>query len=140
MVAPLVSRHSSAGDDVEVTREKLLGGENDRPRDRGEDDRCEVGDDVLERPPRCSSTRDSPWTGFTRADGIASLIIAAIMLRAAYGLLKDSGQVLLEIAPEEMDGGLPAGCEIDGDAGERDAPAEGKAILIGGETRRRIPL
>lgn len=42
-------------------------------------------------------------TGFTRADGIASLIIAAIMLRAAYGLLRDSGRVLLEAAPEGMD-------------------------------------
>ncbi len=41
-------------------------------------------------------------TGFTRADGIASLIIAAIMLRAAYGLLRDSGRVLLEAAPEGM--------------------------------------
>ena len=41
-------------------------------------------------------------TGYTRADGIASLIIAAIMLRAAYGLLKDSGRVLLEIAPEGL--------------------------------------
>jgi cobalt-zinc-cadmium efflux system protein len=41
-------------------------------------------------------------TGFTRADGIASLVIAAIMLRAAAGLLKDSGRVLLEIAPEGM--------------------------------------
>ncbi len=30
-------------------------------------------------------------TGFREADGIASLIIAAIMLRAAYGLLRDSG-------------------------------------------------
>jgi cobalt-zinc-cadmium efflux system protein len=39
---------------------------------------------------------------FTRADGIASLIIAAIMLRAAYGLLRDSGRVLLEAAPEGM--------------------------------------
>jgi len=39
-------------------------------------------------------------TGFERADGIASLLIAAIMLKAAYGLLKDSGRVLLEIAPE----------------------------------------
>jgi cobalt-zinc-cadmium efflux system protein len=38
-------------------------------------------------------------TGFTRADGIASLLIAAIMLKSAYGLLKDSGRVLLEIAP-----------------------------------------
>lgn len=38
-------------------------------------------------------------TGFARADGIASLVIAAIMLRAAYGLLHDSGRVLLEAAP-----------------------------------------
>lgn len=42
------------------------------------------------------------FTGFDRADGIASLLIAAIMLRAAYGLLKDSGRVLLEAAPEGM--------------------------------------
>ena len=42
-------------------------------------------------------------TGFNRADGIASLAIAAIMLRAAYGLLRDSGRVLLEAAPEGMD-------------------------------------
>ncbi len=42
-------------------------------------------------------------TGFKRADGIASLIIAAIMLNAAYGLLKASGRVLLEAAPEDID-------------------------------------
>ena len=41
-------------------------------------------------------------TGFDRADGIASLLVAAIMLYAAYGLLKDSGRVLLEAAPEGM--------------------------------------
>jgi cobalt-zinc-cadmium efflux system protein len=41
-------------------------------------------------------------TGFDRADGIASLLVAAIMLHAAYGLLKDSGRVLLEAAPEGM--------------------------------------
>jgi cobalt-zinc-cadmium efflux system protein len=41
-------------------------------------------------------------TGFVRADGIASLIIAAIMLWAAFGLLRDSGRVLLEAAPEGM--------------------------------------
>jgi cobalt-zinc-cadmium efflux system protein len=40
-------------------------------------------------------------TGFTRADAIASLLIAAIMLKAAYGLLKDSGRVLLETAPRQ---------------------------------------
>ena len=42
-------------------------------------------------------------TGFHRADGIASLIIAAIMLHAAYGLLKASGRVFLEAAPEGID-------------------------------------
>ncbi len=41
-------------------------------------------------------------TGFDRADGLASLFVAAIMLRAAYGLLRDSGRVLLEAAPEGM--------------------------------------
>ena len=42
-------------------------------------------------------------TGETRADGVASLVIAAIMLRASYVLLRDSGRVLLEAAPEGMD-------------------------------------
>jgi cobalt-zinc-cadmium efflux system protein len=41
-------------------------------------------------------------TGFDRADPIASLFVAALMLRAAYGLLKSSGRVLLEIAPQGM--------------------------------------
>ena len=42
-------------------------------------------------------------TGFDRADGIAALLVAAIMVRAAYGLLRDSGRVLLEIAPAGVD-------------------------------------
>jgi cobalt-zinc-cadmium efflux system protein len=42
-------------------------------------------------------------TGFARADAIASLLVAAIMLRAAYGLLRDSGRVLLEAAPAGLD-------------------------------------
>ena len=42
-------------------------------------------------------------TGFDRADGIASLIIAAIMLHAAYGLLIESGRVFLEAAPRGID-------------------------------------
>ncbi len=42
-------------------------------------------------------------TGFRRADGIASLVIAAIMLYAAYGLLKASGRVFLEAAPQGLD-------------------------------------
>ena len=42
-------------------------------------------------------------TGFHRADAIASLVVAALMLRAAYGLLRDSGRVLLEMAPKQLD-------------------------------------
>jgi cobalt-zinc-cadmium efflux system protein len=42
-------------------------------------------------------------TGFDRADGIAALFVAAIMLRSAYGLLRDSGRILLEAAPAGLD-------------------------------------
>jgi cobalt-zinc-cadmium efflux system protein len=42
-------------------------------------------------------------TGFREADGIAALIVAAIMLRAAYSLLRESGRVFLEAAPRGMD-------------------------------------
>ncbi len=42
-------------------------------------------------------------SGFDRADGIAALLVAALMLRAAYGLLRASGRVFLEAAPEGMD-------------------------------------
>ncbi|KYH45436.1 cation diffusion facilitator family transporter [Branchiibius sp. NY16-3462-2] len=38
-------------------------------------------------------------TGWTRADAIASLIVVALMLHAARGLLRDSGRILLEAAP-----------------------------------------
>ena len=44
-------------------------------------------------------------TGFTRADGIAALLVAALMLRAGYGLLRDSGRVLLEASPRGLDPG-----------------------------------
>ncbi|MGI8678858.1 MAG: cation diffusion facilitator family transporter [Jatrophihabitans sp.] len=42
-------------------------------------------------------------TGFARADAIASLVVVALMLFAAWGLLRDSGRVLLEAAPEGID-------------------------------------
>lgn len=42
-------------------------------------------------------------TGYLRADGIAALFIAAVLLRAAFGLLRSSGRVLLEAAPPGMD-------------------------------------
>ena len=42
-------------------------------------------------------------TSFRRADPIASLIVVALMIRAAWKLLRASGRVLLEGAPEHVD-------------------------------------
>jgi len=42
-------------------------------------------------------------TGFSRADAIASLIVAALLLHAAYGLLIASGRVFMEAAPAGLD-------------------------------------
>jgi cobalt-zinc-cadmium efflux system protein len=42
-------------------------------------------------------------TGFTRADPIASLVVVALMMRSSFGLLRESGRVLLEAAPSGMD-------------------------------------
>jgi cobalt-zinc-cadmium efflux system protein len=42
-------------------------------------------------------------TGFTRADAIASLAVVVLMVKAAWELLRDSGRILLEAAPEGMD-------------------------------------
>ena len=41
--------------------------------------------------------------GFERADGIASLMVAATMLWASHGLLRDSGRVFMEAAPQGLD-------------------------------------
>jgi cobalt-zinc-cadmium efflux system protein len=42
-------------------------------------------------------------TGFDRADAIASLLVAGLMLRSSYGLLRDSGRIFLEAAPKGVD-------------------------------------
>ena len=42
-------------------------------------------------------------TGFDRADPIASLLIAALMVRSGYKLVRASGRVFLEAAPEGVD-------------------------------------
>jgi cobalt-zinc-cadmium efflux system protein len=42
-------------------------------------------------------------TAFGAADGIAALIVAALMVRSGWGLLRDSGRVLLEAAPKNLD-------------------------------------
>ena len=42
-------------------------------------------------------------TGWVQADGVAALIVAFLMLRSGWGLLRDSGRVLLEAAPRGID-------------------------------------
>jgi cobalt-zinc-cadmium efflux system protein len=42
-------------------------------------------------------------TGFQRADPLVSLLIAALMVRSGYGLVRASGRVFLEAAPEGID-------------------------------------
>ncbi|POM23279.1 Cadmium, cobalt and zinc/H(+)-K(+) antiporter [Actinomadura rubteroloni] len=42
-------------------------------------------------------------TGFARADAVASLVVAALMVKAGYGLLRDAGRVLMEAAPSGLD-------------------------------------
>lgn len=42
-------------------------------------------------------------TGFDRADPLATLVVAALMLRAGIGLVRDSGRVFLEAAPLGLD-------------------------------------
>jgi cobalt-zinc-cadmium efflux system protein len=39
-------------------------------------------------------------TGFTRADAVASLVVVALMLKAGAGLVRASGRIFLEAAPE----------------------------------------
>ena len=41
-------------------------------------------------------------TKFERADALASLIVVGLLLKAAWGLLKASGEVLLEAAPDNV--------------------------------------
>ncbi|CAM3676110.1 cation diffusion facilitator family transporter [Tsukamurella ocularis] len=42
-------------------------------------------------------------TGWGRADAIAALVVAALMLKAGWGLVKASGRIFLEAAPEGID-------------------------------------
>jgi cobalt-zinc-cadmium efflux system protein len=42
-------------------------------------------------------------TGFQRADPIVSVLIAGLMIRSGYSLVKASGRVFLEAAPEGLD-------------------------------------
>jgi cobalt-zinc-cadmium efflux system protein len=59
-------------------------------------------------------------TGFDRADGIASLVVVALMVKAGLGLVRESGRIFLEAAPAGIDPGalgarlvaLPAVAEV----------------------------
>lgn len=42
-------------------------------------------------------------TGFERADAVASLFVVALMLKAGYGLIRDSARIFLEAAPVGVD-------------------------------------
>ncbi|WP_024795769.1 cation diffusion facilitator family transporter [Tomitella biformata] len=42
-------------------------------------------------------------TGFVRADAIASLLVAALMFKAGYSLVREGGRVVLEAAPRGID-------------------------------------
>jgi cobalt-zinc-cadmium efflux system protein len=41
-------------------------------------------------------------TGYVRADSLAALVVVVLMVRAAWSLLRASGRILLEAAPEHM--------------------------------------
>ncbi|MDQ1040863.1 cobalt-zinc-cadmium efflux system protein [Streptomyces sp. V3I8] len=42
-------------------------------------------------------------TGFARADAIATLVVVALMVKAGYGLVRESGRIFLEAAPAHLD-------------------------------------
>ncbi|MEC3979326.1 cation diffusion facilitator family transporter [Amycolatopsis sp. H20-H5] len=42
-------------------------------------------------------------TGFSQADAIAALVVAALMAKAGWGLVRESGRIFLEAAPVGMD-------------------------------------
>jgi cobalt-zinc-cadmium efflux system protein len=42
-------------------------------------------------------------TGFARADAIAALVVAVLMLKAGVSLVRDSGRIFLEAAPARID-------------------------------------
>ncbi|MFE2324471.1 cation diffusion facilitator family transporter [Streptomyces sp. NPDC059385] len=42
-------------------------------------------------------------TGFRQADAIATLVVVVLMVKAGYGLIRESGRILLEAAPAHVD-------------------------------------
>ncbi len=46
------------------------------------------------------------WTGWNRLDALAALVVAGLMLKAGYGLVRDSGHIFLEAAPRHLNPGI----------------------------------
>ncbi|MET8293415.1 cation diffusion facilitator family transporter [Streptomyces sp. NPDC001272] len=42
-------------------------------------------------------------TGFVQADAIASLVVVVLMVKAGYGLVRESGRIFMEAAPAHLD-------------------------------------
>ncbi|GLV99446.1 putative cation transporter [Streptomyces lavendulae subsp. lavendulae] len=42
-------------------------------------------------------------TGFVQADAIATLVVVVLMVKAGYGLVRESGRIFLEAAPAHLD-------------------------------------
>lgn len=42
-------------------------------------------------------------TGYARADAIAALLVAALMFKAGWGLVRDAGRIFLEASPRSLD-------------------------------------
>lgn len=42
-------------------------------------------------------------TGFARADAIAALVVAVLMAKAGWGLVREAGRIFLEAAPADLD-------------------------------------
>ncbi len=43
------------------------------------------------------------WTGWNRVDSVAALIVAGLMMKAGFGLVRESGRIFLEAAPRGLD-------------------------------------
>lgn len=55
------------------------------------------------------------WFGWSWADPVVGVIGAAVIASWAYGLTRDSGSVLLDVAPRGIDGAIRQRLELNGD-------------------------
>ena len=87
------------------------------------------------------------FTGFVRADAIASLIVVGLMFHAAWGLLRGSGRALLEAAPGNGTGCGPRSSGHQRARHRRSRPARvdgylepARAVGARGDRRWLLPL